>query len=167
MENPATRFIAKLCSPTKLANQKMEPSTKPADTTPTKKRGRGMMLGIAAIVVIVIIAVSAYFFYGMPQAPAATVNIQDSANCTPPGLAACQFNSNSVSIATGKSVKWQNTGSQTHSVTFFTNNSTATPPSGQASIDPNTSYTATFGTAGTFYYYCTYHSWMKGTVTVS
>ena len=144
----------------------MEPSTKPADTTPAKKRGRGMMLGIAAIVIIVIIAVSAYYFYGMPPAPAATINIQDSANCTPVGLAACQFNPNSASIATGKSVKWQNTGSSTHSVTFFTNNSTGTPPSGQASIDAGQSYTATFST-GTYYYYCTYHNWMKGTITVS
>jgi len=146
----------------------MEPSTKPADTsaTPTKKRGRGMMLGIAAIVIIVIIAVSAYYFYGMPQAPAATINIEDSANCTPIGLAACRFNPNSASIASGKAVKWQNTGSQTHSVTFFSN-STATPPSGQASIDAAQSYSATFSTAGTFYYYCTYHNWMKGTVVVS
>ena len=59
----------------------MEPSPKPVDTTSAapKKRGKGLWIGIAAIVLIVIIGIAAYY-YLMP--PAANISIVDDGKCS-------------------------------------------------------------------------------------
>ena len=65
---------------------------------------------------------------------------------------------NPVTIAVGGSVTWTNNDNTAHTATGSTFNS--------GSIAPGRSYTATFPTAGTFTYKCSFHPGMTGTVTV-
>lgn len=119
------------------------------------------MIGIVAIVLIAIIGVAAYY-YTMP--PAANISIIDDGKCTTTGTAACAFSPSSYT-ATGKTVTWKNNGGVDHTVHFFAN-STATPPGNSGTLGPSATFAPTFATAGTYYYYCSIHAWMKGTVVV-
>ena len=142
----------------------MEPSPKPADTTSAapKKRGKGLWIGIAAVVLIAIIGIAAYY-YMMP--PAANISIVDDGKCTPTGDTACAFTPTSYT-ATGRTVTWKNNGAVDHTVHFFAN-STATRPDNSTTLGPGATFAPTFSGAGTYYYYCSIHGWMKGTVVVS
>jgi plastocyanin len=65
-----------------------------------------------------------------------------------------------VIIGVNNTVTFTNKDSATHTVT-------ATDKSfNSGDIKAGQSWTYTFSTAGTFDYYCIYHSWMKGTVVV-
>jgi plastocyanin len=65
-----------------------------------------------------------------------------------------------VTIAVGKSVAWVNDDAVSHTVTARD----ASFDSGN--LDQNANYTHTFTKAGTYAYYCAYHTYMKGTVVV-
>jgi len=64
-----------------------------------------------------------------------------------------------VHVAVGGTVTWTNSDNQKH---------TATESGGfdAGSIEPSATGTATFDTAGTFAYICSFHPFMKGTVIV-
>jgi plastocyanin len=66
----------------------------------------------------------------------------------------------SVSIKAGQSVAWINDDDTAHTVTAVD----ASFDSGN--MDKNSTYSHTFRTAGTYGYYCTYHSYMKAIVIV-
>src|SRR2546427_10562298 len=95
----------------------MEPSPKPADTTSAapKKRGKGLWIGITAVVLIAIIGIAAYY-YMMP--PAANISIVDDGKCTRTGDTACAFSPTSYT-ATGRTVTWKNNGAVDHTEHFF------------------------------------------------
>ncbi len=73
----------------------------------------------------------------------------------------------SITVTMGTTVTWTNTGGVIHSVTSDTGAFDSSPscPSG-ACIDPGSSYSHTFATAGTFAYHCRVHSNMHGTIIV-
>jgi plastocyanin len=70
------------------------------------------------------------------------------------------FSSASVTIAVGDTVTWHNTGQAPHNATG--NNGTFST----GTIDPGSSASHTFNSAGTFSYICTIHPNMTGTVRV-
>jgi len=70
-----------------------------------------------------------------------------------------------IVIGLNNTVSWINDDTAPHTVT------STTVPSGAASFDsgnmnPGAVYTHTFTQPGNYAYYCQYHSWMQGTVTV-
>ena len=82
---------------------------------------------------------------------AATVTATDNFAFTPP----------TVTIIVGHSVCWQNTGTQTHTVTdYVASRFNGSLPGGQ-------SFMYTFGFGGSFTYRCSQHSNMTGTVVVN
>jgi len=66
-----------------------------------------------------------------------------------------------VEIKTGETVVWINHDLTPHTVTSETGSEL-----NSGSIEPGTSWTHKFDQAGTFPYYCTFHTEMKGTITV-
>ena len=66
----------------------------------------------------------------------------------------------SVTVKLGQSVVWINDDAVAHTATAVN----ATFDSGN--IDTNATFTHTFTKAGTYAYYCAYHTYMKGTVVV-
>jgi plastocyanin len=69
------------------------------------------------------------------------------------------FVASDVRVAVGGTVTWTNSDSQQHTAT-----GTGTFDTG--AIKPGESKSVTFDTAGAFPYVCSYHPFMKGTVTV-
>jgi nitrite reductase (NO-forming) len=63
-------------------------------------------------------------------------------------------------IGVNNTVTWTNFDSIPHTVTSTTN------AFDSGNINAGESFTYTFATAGTYQYYCVYHTWMKGTVVV-
>jgi len=72
------------------------------------------------------------------------------------------FEPRQISVKVGSKLTWTNTGAVAH---------TATTDQGNAfdsgTIDPKATFAFTPTMAGTFAYHCTFHPWMKGTLTVS
>lgn len=71
------------------------------------------------------------------------------------------FDPAELSVSTGDTITWTNTGSQPHTVTA----SDGSFDSGL--IQPGDSFTYAYTAPGTFTYVCTPHPWMKATVNVS
>jgi plastocyanin len=90
------------------------------------------------------------------------------AACTPGGTTVCletsnSFNPTSITVAPGTSVTWNNPTGVTHNVTF---NVVTGAPANSSNFSSGT-FTATFGTAGTYPYHCTIHGLsMSGTIVV-
>ena len=78
------------------------------------------------------------------------------------GPTALSFSPQPLTISAGQTVCWQNTGSNSHTVT--SNDGT----SFNANLGPGTIFSRTFSTAGSFPYHCIPHqaSGMTGTITV-
>ena len=72
------------------------------------------------------------------------------------------YEPNAVSVATGQTVTWTNGGVVAHTVTADDGSSFDS-----GSMAPGATFTFTPSAAGTFAYHCTFHPWMKGTLTVS
>ena len=71
------------------------------------------------------------------------------------------FRPDSITVAVGDSVMWSNKDTNTHTVTFFNGMADS------GDLDPNETFTFTFNQAGSFGYYCRYHSFMTGSVIVN
>jgi plastocyanin len=67
-------------------------------------------------------------------------------------------------IGTNNTVAWTNYDSAHHTVTTSSATTGASLNSGD--LASGKSYTCTFTTPGTYKYYCTYHSWMTGSIIV-
>lgn len=72
------------------------------------------------------------------------------------------YEPDTVTVAVGTSITWTNTGGASHTVTA---------DDGKAfdsgAIAPDKQWTMVMRTAGTFPYHCSFHPWMKGTITVT
>jgi len=177
---PKTSFIAK--GPVELIfSGKMEQSAKPPETAKPKSR---TVLYVIILVVLVVVGAGVYILFQPKgqQAAGTTINIYDNgASC---GTASqCGFNTSTnhnVTIAIHTSVAWVNKGQAPHSATSCDSdhNSALGCPNGVNSgptawdtgimnAGAGASTPVTFDTAGTYYYYCTVHTFMHGEIIVS
>jgi plastocyanin len=67
-----------------------------------------------------------------------------------------------LAVEVGTTVVWTNTGAVAHTVTADDGTSFDS-----GSIEPKATFALTPTAAGTFAYHCTFHPWMKGTLTVT
>jgi plastocyanin len=72
-----------------------------------------------------------------------------------------KYSPEAVEIKTGETVEWINNDLTPHTVTSQTGSEL-----NSGSIEPGSSWSHKFDQAGTFPYYCTFHTEMKGTITV-
>jgi plastocyanin len=72
------------------------------------------------------------------------------------------YQPNTVSVPVGTTVTWTNTGGAAHTVTADDGTSFDS-----GSVAPDKQFTLTMHTAGTFPYHCTFHPFMKSTITVT
>jgi plastocyanin len=94
----------------------------------------------------------------------ATTTAADGAAGAPAGADAIsikdfKFGPADLKVAVGATVTWTNDDAQPHTATSAGNFDTG-------AIQPGESKTATFPTAGTFSYICSFHPFMNGTITV-
>jgi plastocyanin len=174
-----TSFIAK--GPVELIfSGKMEQSAKPPEAAKPKSR---TVLYVIILVVLVVVGAGVYILFQPKGTPAAgtTINIYDNgASCG--SATACGFNTSTnhnVTIAVHTSVAWINKGQAPHSATSCdsahqsalgcpTMNSGPTAwDTGIMNAGAAASSPVTFDTPGTYYYYCTVHTFMHGAIIVS
>ncbi len=159
----------------------MEQTPKPSE--PAKPKSNKTMYGIIGAVVIIIIVVLAVYLSGWltpppstPGTPATIYGNGTYSNCPP----ACGFDPRNLTITHGTKVTWTNNATSSHTVTEcisssdsnYCPNKDATPlsptfDSGASGITAGSSYSYPFATAGTYYYYCQFHSAMRGEVIVN
>jgi plastocyanin len=72
------------------------------------------------------------------------------------------YEPNDLNVAVGTTIIWTNTGGAAHTVTSDDGKSFDSGP-----IQPEKQFSRVMDTAGTFPYHCTFHPYMKGTVTVT
>jgi plastocyanin len=147
----------------------MEQAPKPAEA-PSKPKSMKTMYIILGVVAIIVVAVLGLYFTGYLTG-SKTVNVSildDSTNgtdgCTN-NDAACKFSPVPFASTVGSTVVWKNTGKQAHTVTFTGSN--VPSPSDLGTVQPGQTVQVSFSSAGTYQYYCTIHTWMKGNVTVT
>ena len=122
------------------------------------------MYAIIGVVVIIVVVVLGLYFTGyLTGTKTAQVSIVDDNVCTN-GSANCKFTPSSYSTTTGSTVTWKNNGMLTHTVTFTGAN---VPSPSDQTVSAGQSVSVTISSPGTYQYYCTIHSWMKGNVTVT
>lgn len=83
-----------------------------------------------------------------------------------------QYTSDTITIAKGTSVRWNNNGPSAHTVTsdgaVFDSQTLAGPGTdAYAAPTPGAQYTRVFSTEGTFAYHCRLHAGMNGAVIVT
>jgi len=181
---PKTNFIARTL-PAKLLRVKMEQAPKSIEST--KPKSRTMVLAAIIVVILVVVGVGVYILY-RPSTPPPTgtpVTIWDNGPCS--NDTTCGFKNNTggstLTVPTGTTVLWTNTGSLSHTVTacLSTNPGYSDPgacpngPNSNTSVnfDSGTSgmihgatFAFTFNAAGTYDYYCYFHPWMHGVIIV-
>ncbi len=141
------------------------------------------MYAVVGAIVIIIVIVAALYFAGIftPPPPSATASakIFDTGTCST--STNCGFTPTPLNIASNTKVTWTSNSTSGHTVTECVSSTTSCPsPNFDASalspaldsgvsspIANGQSYSYTFKTAGTYYYYCQFHSWMHGKVVVS
>ena len=142
----------------------MEQTPKPKPTEPAKPKSKKTMWAVLGVVVIIVVVVLGLYFAGyLTSTSSAQISIVDDNVCSS-NSAACKFDPSLYNAHTSDKVTWKNNGGVSHTVTF-TDTSPPTP-SDQTVLSGN-SVSVTFSSVGTFHYYCTIHSWMKGNVTVT
>jgi plastocyanin len=102
---------------------------------------------------------------GQPAAAAAPAATSPQVKIVEPAFQPTQawtFEPNAISAKVGQTVTWTNSGAVAHTVTADDGTSFDSN-----TIVPSGSFTLTPSKAGTFAYHCTFHPWMKGTLTVS
>lgn len=126
-------------------------------------------------------ATAALALAGPHPVTAATASVQvvqaPSAQCAAQAAVTYCFFPASVTVAPGDAVTWTNTTNTKHTVTECTPSSSATTcPNGAGTgsdhfghdLGPgNGSYSTQLSNPGTYYYYCSIHTYMHGMVTVS
>jgi plastocyanin len=111
----------------------------------------------------VLILVIAVFALSAPARadPPPAVTIQDS-----PCASAHCFAPTALSVAPGTEVTWTSTSAATHKIVPAGGTGTDSW-TGSGNIAPTTTYKNTFTNPGTYMYYCAYHPYMTGTITVT
>ena len=125
---------------------------------------RGLLLGLGILGLLMGAAIAGLFIFRLqPQLAGGTA--APGSVIMPVGVGsntALSFSPAKIVVIIGvnNTVTFINKDTATHTVT-------ATDSSfNSGDINAGQSWTYTFSTAGTFDYYCIYHSWMKGTVVV-
>ena len=72
------------------------------------------------------------------------------------------YDPSDITVPQGTTVTWTNTGAVAHTIT---SDDDVSFDSG--SVDPQTTFSFTADTLGTFTYHCAFHPWMTGTLTVT
>ena len=139
------------------------------------------ILAVIEVVPVIILVAAVIVFVPLPSAQQSTsaLRVQSSAKSSasssstssaPPPFASVgiagsggeggssHFTPTLVVVEVGGTVTWSNSDSIIHDVIF----GNVTSPD----IQPGGSWSYTFRTAGTYHYFCGYHSWMVGTVVV-
>jgi plastocyanin len=140
----------------------METTPKPPDTP--KPKSRTMTLVAIVIVILIVVGVAAYYLTQNTSTTTVNVHIQDDAAC---GLndSSCLFSPASFNATVnGSAVVWKNDGTINHTVATNSTLNGSLPTFTSSNIGHGNTYSFAFTTAGTYHYYCTIHSWMKGTI---
>ena len=149
----------------------MEQSAKPAEAP--KAKPKTMMLAVIIVVILIVVGVGVYILTRPNTTPTngTPVKIFDGTGgacsaVTPPN---CGFNplTLNVKIGTNNTVTWTNNGAQAHTVTSNSTANGSLPSFNSNGINANGQFTFTFNQAGTYHYYCSYHTWMQAVVVVS
>jgi plastocyanin len=154
----------------------------PQSSVPPRRK-RKIWIVLAAVIVIVIVI--AGVFYAANRSTAAptppsgpNVTIWDTGFCSNTGN--CGYSPVAKNVTSGTGLTWTNTGGQPHTASECTTSDTSNAcPDGagsntsmsrafdSSSLGKGQVFTYNFNTLGTFYYYCTLHAWMHGTIVVS
>ena len=139
-----------------------------------------MVLVLVVVIAIVIpIALGAALINGPLSLPAktaqaATSSASNSASGTtitiPLGAGnGANFSPTSLTVASGTTITFVSQDTATHNIRFTVIPAGATIPGGTPStnLKQGNTYTVTLTTPGTYTFICDYHTWMKGTVTVT
>lgn len=180
--NHQGKYHLKKGKPRKMSSTVQE--SKKASSRSRKKLW--ILIGVVAIVVIVVASI-AYAANragtAPPPPPGPNVTVWDTGFCSNSGN--CGYSPTSKNVTAGTSLTWTNTGGQAHTVTecVSTDSSNACPngsgsnTSSSRTFDSNSQspsgfrkneqYQFTFNLSpGTYYYYCTLHAWMHGTIVI-
>jgi plastocyanin len=143
------------------------------------KKGVSKTLPIAIVVVVLIVGIGGLLYLSTSRSASSTgTNISCSSQASSsaiqisitPGASSSSnapgYSPDSVTLTIGKNntVTWTNNDSVHHTVTTSSAPTRASFNSGD--MAKGATYTCTFTTPGTYNYYCTYHSWMTGTIVV-
>ncbi len=121
------------------------------------------------VVVILVVGALAYYLLSSSAKPASVTVVM------PNGVGsntALNFQPSTITVVIGvnNTVVWTNSDSVPHTVVTLSGPAPFNSPaaiSSPASISAGSTFSFTFGTPGTYSYYCTIHpGWMKGTVIV-
>lgn len=168
-------------SDSRLYATEQELKAKPA------RRSKRLWIAIGVVVIVLVVIASVAYLANRPaRAPAAplgpNVTVWDTGFCSNTGN--CGYTPASKNTTVGGPITWTNTGGQAHTVTecIGSDSSTACPNGSGANtstsraFDSNTQYSSGFKSQqytfafnlspGIYYYYCTLHPWMHGTVMV-
>jgi plastocyanin len=143
----------------------METSLKPSEAP--KSKSSPVKLIAIVVVILIVVGVAAYILTLPPPSTAANILIKDDGLCAAsPPAAACLFSPATYNATVnGPGVVWKNVGGVPHTATSNTTANGSLPSFNSNSIAQNGgSYSYTFTKAGTYYYYCNIHLWMKGIV---
>ncbi len=137
-----------------------------------------IILGVVVVAVIVVASVA--FITRLPTAaPVApsgpNVTIWNGTFCSDSGN--CGYVPTVKNVTTGTTVTWTNTGGMPHTVTTCDSahyssagcaaqNAAGLDSFASVPISSGKTFSHTFTTAGTYYYYCTPHPWMRGEIIV-
>lgn len=165
-------------------SSRVQDSTKPSSRS---RKKLWIIVGVAAVVLIIVSSV-AYLSNRPGAAPPApngpNVTVWDTGFCSNSGN--CGYSPTVKNVTAGTTLTWTNTGNQAHTVTeCASTDSSNACPSGAGSnnlasrgFDSNTQTSSGFAknqqyqytftlSPGTYYYYCTLHYWMHGTIVIS
>jgi plastocyanin len=147
-----------------------------------RRKGKIWIVLAALVIIVVVIAGVFYATNRSAAAPAPpsgpNVTIWDTGFCSNSGN--CGYSPASKNVTSGTGLTWTNTGGQPHTASECTTSDTANAcpngsgsnPSGSRAFDSGSLgkgqlFTYNFNARGTFYYFCTLHPWMHGTIVVS
>ena len=124
----------------------------------------GAIFGVLTLVAVLAIAPSAF-----AQESSTTVNISAGAGSGPNCSQSSNcFNPDTITVAPGTTVEWQNNDKVSHTVTSGSPSDNQTGTVFDSSlIAAGKDFSFTFNNPGTYNYFCQVHPWMTGEVIVS
>ncbi len=143
----------------------METTPKPPEAP--KSKSSPVKLIAIVVVILIVVGVAAYILTLPPASTTANILIKDDGRCAAlPPAAACLFSPPPYNATVnGPAVVWKNVGGVPHTATANSTANGSLPSFNSNTIAQNGgTYSFTFTTAGTYYYYCDIHRWMKGII---
>jgi len=137
-----------------------------------------VLVFVLVIAIVIPIALSAVLINGPLSLPAKTAQAATSSTSSPSGNSitiplgagtGLNFSPSTLTVASGTTITFTSEDTAVHNIDFTGLPTGATIPGGTPSSNLKTgdSYTVTLTTPGTYTFVCDYHSWMKGTITVT